>query len=187
MRKVLVCCFGDSHANFFKNFDFCDGIYMGPQLAYTLSKRIDTIFYYLTDRMANKKADEIVALFCFGEIDIRVHLGEHKNISECVDKYFEVINKIISKGYRAIVFGPIGQTMLEQMSSPFPAIGSCFDRNKIASEFNSLLSKKCEVFKVPYISIFEQLIDENGLTKEEFYESDRVHLSKKLFLWLNQY
>ena len=94
----------------------------------------------------------------------------------------KTIIDVKNKGHKVIVFGAIASTIREDNDpiqwSEFPVSGTCFERNKIAKEFDLYLRSECEKNNIKFFSILDFLIDENGLTKEEYYSmKDKIHLS----------
>jgi hypothetical protein len=177
MTKIY--CFGDSHSWFFNFIEGCEAIPMGPKLAYSFGDLVEEIGYILYSLVEKQHPDKYSVLFTFGEIDIRVHLNKHNNISECVDRYVEGILKIKNLGNDVIVFGPIASRRDEDLSdSEYPTSGNCFERNKIAKEFSNKLEILCNKNNIKYISILDSLIDKDGLTIEKYYSEDHVHLNK---------
>jgi lysophospholipase L1-like esterase len=175
---LRIYCFGDSHSMFFNNFDFCEAVYLGPQLAYTLLNRVDTIAEILKERDLNNEVKKKWVLFCFGEIDVRVHLFKRGNVKECADLYIDAVEKIRNRGYQCVVFGTVGSSMIEQRDE-YPTVGTCAERNRIAREFNKYVKMYCGIEKISYFDVLDTLVDEDGLTNEEYYDSDKVHLGKK--------
>jgi hypothetical protein len=178
---LKIYCFGDSHAWFFRDLKDCISIPIGPRLAYNLENlAVYEILHLLKEHLEIEKPDKYYVLLTFGEIDIRAHLIKNNNLDECIKRYINAILMIKTKVSNIIVFGPIASTRrLEDMQDEeFPVIGTCFERNKIAKEFNEKLSLECEINNIEYFSIIDKLIDENGLTIEKYYLTDRIHLSK---------
>ena len=126
-------------------------------------------------------------LLCFGEIDCRAHLLKQAKIQnrsissvviDCVERYGSVISEVVDLGYKVLVWNVIPSTRYEISDGDFPTIGTCIERNQISRLFNNHLETLCATSGAKLISIFDDLVDEQGLTKMEYY-SDRVHLSQK--------
>jgi hypothetical protein len=178
---LKIYCFGDSHAWFFKDLKDCVSIPIGPRLAYNLENlAVYEILHLLKEHLEIEKPDKYYVLLTFGEIDIRAHLLKNNDLDDCIKRYMNAILMIKNRTTNIIVFGPIASTRrLEDMQdSEFPVLGSCLERNKVAKEFNERLSLECIKNSIKYFSIISHLIDENGLTIEKYYLTDRIHLSK---------
>jgi len=165
--------------------------YVAASLAYNLPESNTTtmsrekLFSYLKDI----RKGSTVMLF-FGEIDCRVHILEqakrqNKSVDEvvkkCVDRYFSVILEIINLDFNVIVFNAVASSPNSKWTRNIPLYGSNKKRNKATKIFNRYLSELCEVnSKCVFISIFDELVDENLKTKNEYYR-DRVHLGLKAY------
>ena len=173
-----IYCIGDSHVDLFKKLDYCEVISMSATLAYTLKDRIPSIYMQLNHYLEEQKPDDYCLLFVFGEIDIRAHLVKYNNITECVERYVEALSIIAKQGHKVSVFGPIGSTRRkEKRWNIYPVVGDCVQRNCVAKQFDMELSEECKNNNLKYISILDQLIDEEGLTIEKYYLPDRIHLN----------
>ena len=205
-EKCIIYCIGDSHVSFFAGRDtiqplwparsedsipFFRSFRLGPVLAYNLCKTGTTTKgrEALLDVLKAIPGGSTV-LLCFGEIDCRAHMLKQsiqqrrslENIvSECVDRYFGVVQEIRSMGYQPVVWNAIPSTTRDDMHSlvNFPVYGTCLERNHITRLFNQYLSTLTESEGIKFISIFDELVNEHGLTRTEYYQQERIHLSQK--------
>lgn len=129
----------------------------------------------------NKEADYL--LLCFGEIDIRMHISKRcikhgmlnmKKTIEMVDMVVKEYMKTVTK-YGAMVFNRIIISLPTASFLPPDGVklnvyGTNEQRNTITSIFNKKLSEALTQNNVKYISIFEDMIDENMRTKIECIE-----------------
>jgi len=203
--KNKIYCFGDSHIELFakkvtrkvskkicKNlYQYFKTWYVGSATAYNLCKKDSRTKAKMKifKRLKNEKKvpPKSMVMLDFGEIDCRVHLAKRiinqkndpdKIIEECINRYFSVVQEIIDLEFKVIIFGPIASTILTDTS--FPQYGTCIERNNITKLFNSYAQKKCEEKKCTFVSIFENLIDEKGITKWKFYR-DSAHVGYKVW------
>lgn len=179
------CSFHD--INFYNNSDF-KIFHIGPVLAYSLnktntkSKGLEKVQYLLKNGYITKNS---VILCCFGEIDIRVHVlrqAERQNkmpeeiIDGIIENYLDFLLKLKQSNI-VCVWGPVA-TQSDRMNNPeYPIYGSMENRNKATKYFNEKLKKVCSENQIGFLSIFNELIDENFRTKYEYY-CDEVHLSQ---------
>jgi len=201
--RLPIYCIGDSHANFFSGLDsiqsswpeksidlipFFKSFRLGPVLAYNLckantkSKGREKLFAIL-----KRIPKESTILLCFGEIDCRAHLlkqAEIQNIKiktiikECVDRYIPVIDEIKNLNYNVVVWNVIPSSPTGFPDKPaYPTYGTCRERNDVSRLFNQFLEEQLTNKNIQFISIFEKLIDENGLTLARFL-MDELHLSQ---------
>ena len=127
-------------------------------------------------------------MLCFGEIDCRAHLLKEAElqkrevdsvVKECVERYFSVILEIQHLGYEVLVWNVIPSSRHDSIPNrEFPVYGTCLDRNQVTRLFNSYLNDLCSSGGAKFISIFDELVDERGLTRPEYY-FDYIHLSQK--------
>jgi hypothetical protein len=150
------------------------------------------LIYVLLDRDVplpdREISPESKTLLCFGEIDCRAHLLRQAElqkrdiasvVEECVERYFSVILEIQQLGYEVLVWNAIPSSRHDHIpNKEFPAYGTCLERNRVTRLFNSYLSDLCSSSDAKFISIFDDLVDSQGLTRMEYY-SDQVHLSQK--------
>ena len=170
---LTIYCIGDSHVDFFRYVLHCESEHCGSTLAYNLVNKED-----IYQRIKEYRPKGSLLLLAFGEIDIRVHLAKNKNIKECVERYMEAICKFRDLGYKPMVFGPVASTIKkENLSGDFPIVGTCKERNIITAEFNKELQKKCEESNIAFFTIFDKLVDDDGITKSQYYH-DEIHLSR---------
>ena len=211
--KTIIYAFGDSHISFFgdyyreeglgsKVFDYANNIYyiepnitpffpfhIGPALAYNLNK-------YGTKTAAREKIEYLInnfippngrLLFCFGEIDIRVHVikqSEKKKvpvidiIENIVDNYMAFL-KSLKGGHEIIVWGSVAQQSDDiPIDVNYPRYGSMISRNQATELYNKILKVACDENGFTFVSIFPFLVNENMETKGECY-MDAVHISRK--------
>lgn len=211
----MIYCIGDSHIGLFSGVDAKQPIWpqetkdilpyfktykVGPALAYNLCQEN-------TKTMGREKLFEILqqiphgskVMFCFGEIDCRLHLLKQHNkqkrllqllfrkerqslesiVQKCVDRYFSVLKEVENLGFQILVWNAVASTTHNISDKEWPTYGSCEKRNQVTKLFNDYSKHFCKMNKWKFISIFEELIDKNGLTKMDFYR-DAIHLSQKV-------
>jgi hypothetical protein len=191
----MIFVFGNSHAHVFtdthpatfgigKQSEKFISLSLGPTIAYNFYEHhYPTMFNWIQQLNINKEKDYIV--LAIGEVDCRWHLPYQAHIqnktneeivTECIDRYFSVYLVLKEKGYNIIGWGGHPSTTTEHNDDQNePVFGDCLTRNKISLLWNNLLKEKCEENDIPFVSIIEDLIDENGLTKMEYF-SDYCHL-----------
>lgn len=199
---MVFYCFGDSHSIFFSgNNDFItwpnktNNLYeqfkayrikSDGTTAYNLDKYTYILDEILEKENFNKINDTMV--FCFGEIDCRLHIGKQKIlrpneelndiIEICVNKYFLVIQKYINLGYKIIIWGPIASTPFESYPERY-RVGTCKQRNIITYIFHEKLRKLCETYKVDLITLFYDMLLNDYSTNPK-YLADELHLSQNV-------
>ncbi len=180
-NNLTIYVIGDSHSLFYNNIDICKVWHAGAILAYNLIDKRE-VYNYIYENVPKYSK----LLFCFGEIDCRLHLYKHLNIEECANRYIKAV-KQFKNDYSLIVAGPIASTPRENpqnefQSSEYPTYGTQVQRNLVTRDFNEALRRKCAQNKIKFFTLFYSLITPNYLTRLEFYNNDKVHLNKKLVL-----
>lgn len=203
-KQNIIYCIGDSHASFFSGLDgmqpawpaptenalpFFRVIRLGPVLAYSL-------YHYRSKSRGREKLFRAIrkipagsnVLLCFGEIDCRNHILRQAElqrrdiqsiVAECVRRYTSVAGELKKRGYQILMWGVSASAFVNSpLDKEFPTYGNCADRNRVTGIFNKFLSDWCDANKAKFVSIFDELIDDRGQTKTEFY-ADQIHLSQK--------
>ena len=159
---------------------------LGPYTAYQLINKERQVNKIINMNSSNILKDRDVILFCFGEIDIRVHLITQMKkqglspievVNKCLNRYMQALEIFKKQGFDIAIWGPIASSPLQNGCNEFPVIGSCIDRNSITMTFNEELKKLCKKNNYKYVSIFKEMLLESGETNEE-YLMDDFHLSQ---------
>lgn len=156
---------------------------LGPFTAYNIANKRSLIETVITQ---NVKAGDSV-MFCFGEIDCRAHLIRQSEIQqrpledvvrECVARYSALFDVQDKYGVRTLIWNVPASSREDVASGEFSTYGTCEQRNRVTRIFNTMLGEVCEERHLPFVSIFESLVDEDDLTNSEYY-ADAIHLSQK--------
>tara|TARA_R100000544_G_scaffold37157_2_gene27475 strand:- start:136 stop:816 length:681 start_codon:yes stop_codon:yes gene_type:complete len=159
---------------------FCP-IKIGSNTAWNSYDKLPIIEQAIQEYEITKK-DYIFA--CFGEIDIRNHIGIQNdknnlglkvNIESCVNRYFKTILYLNNKYLNVGVYG-----------SPPSSVGwkdtfgykDVITRNNMTLLFNNYLKEKCITHNIIFKDISNFMIKEDGSTDEAFIMDD-IHLSQK--------
>jgi hypothetical protein len=199
----MIHCIGDSHSAVFSGKEEMQPIWpirsddklpffrsyrIGPATAYQLETKVGIITSVLNS-VVNKTDDRV--LFCFGEVDIRAHLIKQMElqkksinevVKECVDRYIKVVLLFRDMGYNVMTWGPIASWHESKEYTGGPSFGTCLERNNVTKEFNRQLKEHCDLYNVGFISIFENMVDENNITKPEYlddWDGCHMHLSQR--------
>jgi lysophospholipase L1-like esterase len=121
---------------------------------------------------------------CFGEIDIRNHIGFNtekqgiffeEGIVICVDRYMETIMYLKNKGLKVGVYGSPASSIGNQTPIDY---GDVIFRNKMTIIFNEYLGEKCKQNDIPFVDISKSLMLTDGTTDQKFIMDD-IHLSQQ--------
>jgi hypothetical protein len=205
----MIYTFGNSHSHLFtgsqpgksgfgesKNENFTS-FSLGPVIAYNfMESHYSKILEVLELIKFEKENDHIMLIV--GEVDCRWHLPYQASIQgrsnesvvdECIDRLFSVYMDLKDRGYTIIGWGGHPSTTDGHNDDPNqPVFGDCVNRNNISRYWDNALRTKCESNNIEYISIMDNLIDENGLTKMEYF-IDYCHLDtlKTYPLYINKF
>lgn len=198
----MIHCIGDSHSSVFSGNEEMQPIWpnrsndiipyfksyrIGPATAYQLKTKTPIIDQIVSLIPPNDKL-----LFCFGEVDIRAHLIKQmieqnrtleSVVKECVDRYFEVIlmyKKTLN--IEIVVWGPIASWNDLKPYLGGPSFGTGLERNKTTKQFNEYLEKLCVENSIPFISIFNEMLNEDGTTNPIYlddWDDCHIHLNQK--------
>ena len=209
VNKVIYCI-GDSHVSFFSGTDKIQPLWpeasndilsqfktfrIGPVLAYNLcendtkTKGREKLF----DVIATAVPPEATILLCFGEVDCRAHLLKQAEVQkrdindtvrECVDRYFLCIKEVLALGHELLIWNVIPSTRHVKITNEeFPVYGTCAERNRVTKIFNECAQRLCKQTGCSFISIYDQLVDNQGSTQMEYFK-DSIHLSQKVMPWV---
>ena len=196
----MIHCIGDSHSSIFSGNEEIQPVWpqrsndglpffrtyrIGPATAYQIKTKVATIDNIINDNQI--KGDDKI-LFCFGEVDCRAHLKKQMDaqqksmvdiVKECVDRYFETVLSYIDKNI--MVWGPIASWEPSRRYNG-PSFGTCEERNKITGEFNKQLKELCDENNITFITIFDDMVSDSGLTDPFFlddWDGCHMHLSQR--------
>jgi hypothetical protein len=193
----MIYVFGNSHAHSFtdstvhlsdswgdkENSDF-KSYSLGPVIAYNFLEHHLERLLAVISTIDIKENDYI--LLAIGEVDCRWHLpyqaslqnkSNYDIVNECLDRFFRSYIELKSKGYNVIGWSGHPSTTSEHCDDPQqPIFGDCLNRNEISLIWDNILSNKCKENNIPYVSIIKELINNDGLTKMEYF-SDYCHLN----------
>ena len=147
--------------------------------------------------------DESFILMFVGEIDCRVHLPKYVSkdrtyqnvVEECVSRYHRSIIDLKNNVKNVGVIGALPSLCDESIKKLMPideqrynVSGTSEIRNKISKHWDDFHKSLCDKDCIPYISIYNSLVDEQGKTKENLF-SDFIHLSydKTIDIWINEF
>ena len=159
---------------------FCP-IKIGSNTAYNSINKLPLIEQVIKEYNVNN-TDYI--FLCFGEIDIRNHIGENSekmgisildSIKLCVDRYMLTVLSLKDKGYKIGVYGPPASSIGWSNTYGYKDV---FIRNKMTIKFNKYLSEKCLTNDILYVDITKEMMLENGDTDPRFIMDD-IHLSQE--------
>tara|TARA_R110000796_G_scaffold61077_2_gene141415 strand:- start:57231 stop:57899 length:669 start_codon:yes stop_codon:yes gene_type:complete len=164
------------HNEFKQEIPYFCAIKTGSNTAYNSFDKLPRIEQALKEYGVG---DDDYIFTCFGEIDIRNHIGFHLNgktpeevIRNTVNRYMKTILHL-KDSYRVGVYG-----------SPPSSVGNSGNygdvviRNKMTILFNDYLRTKCDEHSIVFKDISKLMIHPDGTTDVK-YLVDELHLSKE--------
>ena len=98
--------------------------------------------------------------------------------AECVGRYAQLFDLKEKCGIRLLVWNVPASSREDVESGEYSTYGSCVQRNETTRLFDRMLEEECRKRQIVFVSIFDKLVDEEGLTKTWYY-ADPVHLSQR--------
>ncbi|MBU0791689.1 MAG: hypothetical protein KKC55_14660 [Gammaproteobacteria bacterium] len=211
----MIFCFGNSHVSIFSGTDKMVPIWpersvdtlpwfrtfrLGACTAYQAMKWIKEIITITKQGSIGFNREKDTLLLVFGEVDIRAHVAlqaekQNKFIStvtlEIVDRYCEAISLLKSEGFNVAVFGCVAGFVLKDGDTrpPWPYFGTIEQRNGATKIFNDSVGDFCKKIGVPFISVFEEMLEDDGITtKIRYLDMDigKCHINNRMLaivLW----
>ena len=145
--------------------------------------------------MAREKIERLLEILpesaylmtCFGEIDCRALIlkkgkeNARKRLGKALSSYARFLDFLIEKKRRLIVYGPVPtQKDTHPIDVDYPRYGIETERNQLTREFNDELQKICATRRLPFFTLFYDLVDESGRTREGVTK-DGCHLSASVY------
>jgi tetratricopeptide (TPR) repeat protein len=156
---------------------------LGPHTAFNIARRWAVIETILTQ---NVQSDDHV-MFCFGEVDCRAHLLKQSElqqrpldelIDECVQRYFRIFLAAQPLGFKLMAWNVPPAARNEVICGEYSSYGTTQQRNDITRKFNRMLELRCRDNDILFISIFDRLVETDGLAYSYYYMDD-IHLSQR--------
>lgn len=188
--------FTDSHpgnGNIIKN-DMFVSVPLGPVIAYNFkTSHYPKVIDILNRVEIDKQCDKIMLVV--GEVDCRWHIPKQAQVQnreqldvveECVDRLFDVYKDLNDNGYNIIVWGGHPSTNRGHSEDDFPIFGEVINRNKIAKNWHNFLHDKATENNFPFISLVDELINDDGTTDMHYFVDD-CHLEyDKIKHWITE-
>lgn len=197
----MIHCIGNSHINNFSNEETLSYVsnderfklyHIGPVIAFNFLDHHMPKVYPLISGI--NKAEDYICLVA-GEVDCRLHLplqADRQGVSDeyivwqCVNRFFYCYIDLIRRKYNVFYLGthPTTTKNHDMSSTDSPIYGDVYRRNKICLLWNNGLENLCKSYGIPFVNFYRYLVDENNVTKTEYF-IDYCHLnSKKIFGFL---
>lgn len=199
----MIHCIGDSHSAVFSGEEamqpcwpdpaantlpYFKSYRIGPATAYQIRNK-QPIIEALINSLNLTSEDQL--MFCFGEVDIRAHLIKQSKIQdrpvaelvvECVERYIDALTEYKKYNVPIIIWGPIASWCDQKVYTGGPSFGTNLERNLVTELFNTMLELACIKNGFKFVSIFNEMLNEDGTTNGDFlddWEGSHMHLSQR--------
>lgn len=181
---------GDSHAQEFSQIPGCEIHWLGPITMHRAGRDgISTLNLTSIGVEENQ-----VAIFVFGEIDVRCHIGKirdqgQRNLDEIIEtlaaQYIRTIlaNRTLYKNLLCIVYSVTPPTIC--YNPDYPTYGSLEDRVSITKKLNARLANLCSQANIEFIDIYDEYSNFDG-TLNAAYSDGNVHINSVHFQTIAQ-
>lgn len=174
------------HNNFEQRLNGVTAIKMGSNTAYNLINKVKKI-KDIIDAYNINSDDKL--LLMFGEIDIRAHLGFKESIdeaiTECVDRYVNVLKELKSMGLTVGVFAPYASLPNELHYNIGRNYGNSQSRNKLTTQFNAQLKIKLDDLGMVFKDIHKLMLNDD-YSSNKIYFKDNIHASKNVIPFIRE-
>jgi hypothetical protein len=178
--------------------------FLGPVLAYNFYEHhLQKVYSFINEFPEIFKEKDTTLVLIVGEIDCRVHLPKYVTdkrpvsdvVEECITRYHRSIIDLRDKGFNVAVAGAqpslTDESIIRRMprqEREYNISGTTDLRNQICKHWDSFHGYLCKNNEIPFISIYNDLIQENGNAKEELF-SDYIHISheKTINFWVESF
>lgn len=194
----MIYVIGNSHVNFFTNAHPGTELFKTDQFvsynffACTAYKFWEKHFFEMLNvfDMLKVKRDTDYILMVAGEVDCRVHIPKQADIQGisdeeavrlCLEKFFPCLMDLKARGFRPIGWGSHPSANLPPSDvEDMPIYGDVYRRNRIGKMWGEQLKSLCDRYDIPFVSIFDDLLNEDGTTKTEYF-MDYCHLNDAMW------
>lgn len=199
-----ILAIGDSHVHFWggtdapgaaaRAFSGVDLLHIGPATARDLGSSTSATAAGpgIEAHLQQHQGRYGCLLFCFGEVDCRVHIVRHalsagltldEAALDVAERYFSYIADLRQRtGLPCVLWGPApaAPSGTPAFDPEFPAAGSAVERNYATQRLNAQLARLAAgTSGVEHIGLFDRLVDAAGVTRPGALHDGR-HLSPAL-------
>lgn len=99
---------------------------------------------------------------------------------KCINRFFLCYEKLLSMGIKCIVFSTHPTTLAshDMRFAEMPVYDCWQRRNQICVYWNKYSKQNADKLSIPFISFYENLVEENNATKMEYF-LDYCHLNSE--------
>ena len=190
----MIYCIGSSQVNLFTGVDkippewplkaydilpWFKTFHIGPVTAYQAKKHFVKVRHILEVNRFDQQNDYFMPVF--GSVDLRMHVYKQvalqkksmpKIVHTLANRYLANIKLLLFEGYKIILYGCVGTAVRARNTDSRPKFGTVKERNEATALFNDCLINFCTRYDLYYLSIFDEMLLENGKTDLRYMETD---------------
>jgi hypothetical protein len=187
--KMDIYSLGNSHSAFnFNNIPEVKPIGIGPVTMYRVGR----------DKLDFKEhlVSGCMAIFCFGEIDVRMHLAKHttnENENEVIEKLVkDYVETILLQRDNKVIPVIMGVTPACRATPLTPSVGADDQRARYCKKLTTYLRYYCLKYKIDLLDIYDYYADEDGhlifdLSDKANHIWDNRFVKKVFYKFLKEY
>jgi hypothetical protein len=166
--ELLIHAIGDSHSSEFSQVPNCVCHWVGPMTMHRVGRDGLNAVNLPTIGVQNNE----VAVFCFGEIDVRCHICNqrdlklrdlHEIIETLVSNYIATIllNKLFYEKITCIVYSVTPPTNAH-FNPNYPFCGTLEDRVEVTKKLNQKLKDLCDENDILFLDVYDAYANVDG-------------------------
>jgi hypothetical protein len=171
----IIHVFGDSHSLEFRGIRNCIQHYLGPVTMHRISRD-----GFEAMQWGINEGD--VAVFAFGEIDVRCHIGRQRDLKSrdleeiihtlATDYVYQIVKNF--PNIIRVIYSVTPPTKIID-SLEFPSYGPIEERVENTKLLNNALKSLCQTFGIEFLDVYDDYADKNGILCIEASD-DNVHI-----------
>lgn len=178
----VVHVFGDSHSFAFISIPVCQLHWLGGITMHRVGR--DGLSFINLPAWGVQEGQ--VAVFVFGEIDVRCHIGKQRDemkrdVNEVIETlvtqyiYTILLNRSLYRQLTCVVYSIIPPADLQNHIDP-PFYGTLQDRVDITQRLNARLAAWCELFGIEFLNVYYDYATPEGILRAEISDGG-VHIA----------
>ena len=178
--------------------------FLGPITAFNFYENHYKAVKWYIGKHKDKLNNDTMYVFVVGEIDCRVHLPKqvvYKNRSvedvtqECLERFFRIMLDMKKDGRKVAMLGAqpaLSNAKLQELVKKDEwniwFAGDEPLRYQICQSWENIARSLCKQHDMPYISIYEKLIDKTGAANYDLLNGDALHINhhKTISWWIDE-
>ena len=180
----MIHAIGDSHA--VATFAGISGVatyHVGPVTMHRVGRPEEPLLPAVVAGLPLGQFD--VLILCFGEIDVRCHIGRQLDrsgstlefvVHELVNRYLAMATTLVINDVLMAVLAVVPPVPADHAVNPnFPVVGTNEERVEYTRALNRYLAEQCALRGVLFVDVYTPYCDEHGMLRPELSDGS-VHI-----------